>query len=175
MNKKIVVTLMAMVLVLGSTTFSYAEETAVTEAANAVTQAATAVTEIATDGELTSTLNDVLKGIIVGVTSTKDFLMEQLPDVVTQLLWWHGIKSAIIFVWGWLMILGAPVLIYKVSKSIEPNKDRWDGLWVLNVVGDIISLVLGLMILDIGDSLDWLMILVAPKLYLIEYAAQLVQ
>lgn len=152
--------------------------------------------------ELQNTANEVLRGILENAASAKEFLLEQAPDVVNQLLWWKGVESAIYF-----LILVALAVIPLISirrinnhiltrrkEAIEArkNKEPWtcfqgdarssiashefdiavgvpSWLGFLLLIPSLIFTCIAL------DNIDWLQILIAPKLYLLEYAASLVK
>lgn len=130
-------------------------------------------------------------GDITNATGTAlDFLAAEIPDVIQQLLVWHAIESFIWFFLG-LLLLASPWLAYwKWGGQGEPAEPRYgearyketlthgydgrisqDALFALTLCG-VIATLLGL-VLSMGN-LDWLKILVAPKLYLLEYARVLV-
>lgn len=119
------------------------------------------------------------------------FLVAEIPDVIQQLLVWHAIESLVWFLPG-LLFIAAPWFVYRRwggrGKPTEPKygEARYeatlthnytgtidgDGL-VFLILGSLVSLCLGFMLLMF--NLEWLQILVAPKLYLLEYARTLIR
>lgn len=132
-------------------------------------------------------------GDITNATGTAlDFLATEIPDVIQQLLVWHAIESFIWFFLG-VLLIAAPWLVYwRWGGRGEPtNEKNYNGETVYRetlthyrdgtVHSDaVFGLVLaGAVTTTAGflltmNSLEWLQILVAPKLYLLEYARVLV-
>nr|WP_251120017.1 hypothetical protein [Escherichia coli] len=109
-----------------------------------------------------------------GVDAAVSFSQSQIPDVVRQLLIWNFAASVIFSILGVLLFAGAQFGAWKVFKHL---RKRWrdDELWehpeiiIIAVVYIVTFAPLGWL------SLDWLKIWLAPKLYLIEYAASLMK
>lgn len=117
-------------------------------------------------------LRKVLTEILNGALTAKDFILAELPEVVQQLLLWKFWLSITYNVVGISISILSIVLarkLYKYIDGIESNTYDMDGVkWfsVLVLIPTIPALVEGL-------NLTWLQIWVAPKIYLIEYAASL--
>lgn len=131
-------------------------------------------------------------GDITNATGTTlDFLAAEIPDVIQQLLVWHAIES---FIWFFLgtLIIAAPWLVYwrwggrgaptepaysgeaRYEETLTHYRDgrmNDDALVALCIFGLVTS---GVGFTLVMSSLEWLQILVAPKLYLLEYARVLV-
>ena len=130
-----------------------------------------------------------------GIDASVSFLSAEIPDVINQLLLWYATKSAVQFFVGILFIaIGVKIFKMKISMSKESAKkayeygeswtryrlssqvtsieyDRIIGMpnfWKEKVSG-VFVVMFGVMWLNI----DWLQILIAPKIWLIEYASQL--
>lgn len=124
-------------------------------------------------------LQKVLAELIGSTIEAKDFLLSELPDVINQLLWWHGIKSLLSFAAAMVMAAIHVKVTKVVFRSIRDKNsylyktlEGWntsDALGFSALLGIILLIPSALLL-----SLDWLQILIAPKLYLIEYAAKLV-
>lgn len=119
------------------------------------------------------------------------FLVAEIPDVIQQLLVWHAIESLLWFLPG-ILLIAAPWFAYWCwggrGEPAEPyygetryvetfTHDRrgdidQDGVFAL-VLGGGIATVVGFTLLL--NNLEWLQILVAPKLYLLEYARVLLR
>jgi hypothetical protein len=166
-------------------------------------------------------LKEVLASIITNATAAKNFILEETPDVINQLLLWHGVKSGIMFV---LLLIIAGALFYFARKlhrrihnhvpmpliqaltskgysnrstsedrllaELERGKSEdelvksgdfshaiatiskysyseYNGVQYGLAVGGVFMIFISTM------CLSWLQILLAPKLYLLEYAAHL--
>lgn len=120
---------------------------------------------------LEQALVEILQKTVNALEAGVDFLSAQIPDVIPQLLMWHALKSGIVFGLGVIGMIFAVVLFnkalvaFKKAKTYD-NEGPGFGMF-LSVIGGIICFLIAY------NHLDWLQILVAPKLYLIEYAAEL--
>jgi hypothetical protein len=135
-------------------------------------------------------------GDITNATGTTlDFLAAEIPDVIQQLLVWHAIESFIWFFLG-LLLLASPWFVYwkwggrgeptgeadygggpRYKKTFTHNRlgevdGDGDGMFALMLVGAAATTVGFLITMN---NLEWLQILVAPKLYLLEYARVLLR
>lgn len=132
-------------------------------------------------------------GDITNATGTAlDFLAAEIPDVIQQLLIWHAIESLIWFLPG-LLLIAAPWLVYwrwggrgeptdpdaytgaaRYEETLTHYRDgtvHFDAVVGLVLAGAVTTTAGFLLTMN---SLEWLQILVAPKLYLLEYARVLV-
>ncbi len=107
------------------------------------------------------TLNQALKEILDAIIVTKDFVIEQAPDVVQQLLAWRFTISLV----GFVVLLLIFVVIWVISFFIRKNVDDGDEIFVIAIAGFASAIPLVLLPL----VCDWLKILIAPKLFIIEY------
>ncbi len=119
--------------------------------------------------QLQTALADLLGKANSGIDAGASFLQAQLPDVIQQLLMWKAVVSGLLFTLSIVGFIGITIAIIRVLR----NTEFWDG-------NDMPPsfLVAGFMsILYFAPALvwdiDWLQILLAPKIYLIEYAASL--
>lgn len=130
-----------------------------------------------------NTLEQALIKSIDGIQKTGTELVEalyqQAPEVVEQLLLWHGIEALIQFIVGILCLL-LIFIHYKIAcKVYEKNGvSEWGdsfGYWLPTVVSGILVLALSLGTMIDLINLKWLKIWLAPKVYLLEYLADLVK
>ena len=139
-------------------------------AASMASSVASSNTAQAMDNALANLINKS----VTGIDTATAFLSTQIPDVIQQLLIWHAVKSGLLFLVGVILFVVPIVAVYKGIK----NKSAW--IWdsrFHNVEATIVPACLvpifGVPL--IFSNMDWLQILVAPKLYLIEYAVHLVK
>lgn len=127
--------------------------------------------------ELQKALVEVINKTSKGVESGVEFLQRELPEVVQQILWWHAIHSAIFFVLGLMLLLYLPLKcrsLWQKWSAIEKENPRADvDGYVWGCAACLAGTLLGALMVLL--NLTWLKILIAPKLYLIEYAASLVK
>ena len=98
------------------------------------------------------------------INETKVFVSGELPDVIEQLLLWHNFKYASFVLLGCLLIVAA----YKLHKMLVDT----DGEDAFNYVAPAALGVIGL-VWSIVSFANLLKIWLAPKVYLLEYAATL--
>lgn len=126
-------------------------------------------------------LQKVLADIITRVTSGADaaiqFGKEQIPEVLKQLLIWNFTFSFLIWFSATAVIVGYIIWMltkfrwwFKNQRSTTTEQDA--AVTVLTVIWGFVSFI---MIFVFWCNLDWLKIWVAPKLYLLEYAASLIK
>ena len=94
------------------------------------------------------------------------FLSSEVPDLIRQLLLWHMSRAGVI-----ALIAGAVMyLFYRFCKYLH-KENAFDDAAPLVLLGGIIVIVAS--VFFIGCIMEILQIAIAPKLYLIEYAAKL--
>ena len=135
----------------------------------------------------------VAGGISQATGDATAFLVAEIPDVIQQLLVWHAIESLIWFLLGTL-ILASPWFVYwrwggrgeptgetdyngdfRYKKTLTHHRDgdiNQDGALALTL-GGVGATIAGFLLTM--NSLEWLQILVAPKLYLLEYAREIIR
>lgn len=152
MKKFIVLSMLAMAMV--STPVWAGEE--VVEKVTEVVQ------ELPSMNELT---NLALNELVTSFVTVKDFTVEQVPLVLKELLRWKFAVSLI----GFIACLLAPVGVFLISHKVTILAQAKD-FYALNALSLFI-----LIPLFECDTMDWLQIWLAPRVYLIEYAAELVK
>ncbi len=119
-------------------------------------------------------LTDLLQKASNGVDAAVSFSQAQIPDVIHQLLIWNFTTSLIFSILGVLLFTGAQIAAWKVFKHLR-KAWRHDEVWEHPEI-ILISAAYIITFAPLGWlSLDWLKIWLAPKLYLIEYAASLIK
>lgn len=129
--------------------------------------------------------NELLLSLIDKAQAGMEFASGQIPDVVNQLLMWHFAQSLIYSLIGLLLLFVSPLPAFYIFRRKEvEGKVVYGPGWSsggrvdLDAVGFTVVLTAitwtpGLGIVLLND--DWLKIWLAPKLYLLEYAASLVK
>ena len=123
-------------------------------------------------------LAEILKKGLETAEKTGNFIVEQSPDLIRQLLIWKTVEYSV------YVILGISLIIYfyrwtkKVSKEMKENEDDFEDYFmdsfanILIAIGQLSLLIIGMML--IAENLqDLIQIVFAPKIYLIEYSAKL--
>jgi len=146
--------------------------------------------------ELQNEAVSALKSIITSVTEAKEFVIGELPEVINQLLLWElsisivenliciiiMIISTLTIKWFWVPPkAGKSSMNYRWESKTKAHKDLKDAQWwqdsagcAISVIGTIL-LVIVLIVSLTCTNLVWLKIWLAPKIFLIEYAADLVK
>lgn len=109
----------------------------------------------------------ILAQMVEDVASVREFTIEQAPDIIQQLLLWKGVCSG---TWAALFAVVALVYYMWLCRSIKlspPSEDELPAAIFLALVGLIPA---GLFLFNM---LFLAKVLIAPKLFLIEYAAGL--
>jgi hypothetical protein len=137
--------------------------------------------------ETLTSLDKSLSTLINGATekgaALVDFLYAQAPEVINQMLLWHGIESFVFCIGGLFLIVVSPFIIAKViwfyknifEKHIDKDWNEHPGFlipsWVFGASMFLVSQINGWGLIN----LRWLKIWIAPKVYLLEYIAQMVK
>ena len=134
----------------------------------------------------------VAGGISQATGDATAFLVAEIPDVIQQMLVWHAIESLIWFLPG-VLLLASPWFVYwrwgGRGEPAEPyygearyvetlthdgrGKVDGDGVFGLLLLGGVVATFAGFALAM--NNLEWLQILVAPKLYLLEYARAIIR
>lgn len=126
-------------------------------------------------------LQKVLAELFNSVINAKDFLVAELPDYISQLLVWHMLHSLLL-----TMLSTATFVLMLLAPYFIQRSYRNRGFWYIFVGGDSDNLIpIGVvwffsfsgsfLIFRRWSNLDWLQIMVAPKVWLVEYAASLIK
>lgn len=130
-------------------------------------------------------LTKIVTKINTGAGTAWDFLKDQTPDVVQQLLLWHGIKSFIAFCLSILFITVGFIVtarLFKYSKKLSAkSKERckkssysyydptpFFAMWLVPL-----GVCIFVTPLAVFENLAWLQIWVAPKVWILEYIKNL--
>lgn len=123
---------------------------------------------------LDQALSEVLQKAVTGVEQGVDFLSAQLPDVVHQLLMWKMAESIVYN----LLAVGVTLFTIwcwgKFNAAIKEDGFNEDAGPPILICGGAITIITAVFVM-LALNLDWLKIWLAPKVYLIEYAASLVK
>jgi len=118
--------------------------------------------------ELQKALSEILNKANNGIDSSGEFLAGELPEVISQLLLWHGVKSAAMCFFG---VVFCVVWVWANKKQYDFAKEN-DLLNNPLMMFNVFQLPFVFIPL-VAFNLVWLQIWIAPKIFLIEYAAKL--
>lgn len=125
-------------------------------------------------------LQQAMSRMLDGLDATVTFLSGEIPDVIHQLLLWYAVKYGIEMLFGIAILVGYITVAlwgFKKARAFESEatySDSWLGYSTLAIASGAVGL-LTLALAAYLINLQWLQILIAPKLWLIEYAAKLVK
>lgn len=112
----------------------------------------------------------VLQKALEVAEKTGDFVTDQAPDVVHQLLVWKLASSVLVAA---VLLFVAAIfarLVYRATKWKDDDRDAQAACVVAGTVGAALCGAAG-----VSAAITALQIWLAPKVYLIEYAASLVK
>lgn len=121
--------------------------------------------------QLQKALAELLGKANDGIDTAGEFLASELPEVIQQLLMWHGIKSFVELIFGIFLIL--MILVYAKVAPEHIDKIEDSEVSALAIVLSIIVCIAAFILSLFKMNLEWLQIWIAPKVWLIEYAAKL--
>lgn len=111
------------------------------------------------------------------LSTATNFMVDQLPDVVSQLLMWKMVESLIGCLFWVVLIVGFTALaVYSSKYTMKKVECRdWDAVSYVGLILLAITLACLIGVSSEKLNLTWLQIWIAPKIYLIEYASSLVK
>ena len=123
-------------------------------------------------------LAEILKKGLETAEKTGNFIVEQAPDLIRQLLIWKTVEYSIYVIMGISLIIYFHRWTKKVTKEMKEKKDDYEDYFMssfpnfLIAVGQISFLIIGIVLIA-ANLHSLIQIVFAPKIYLIEYTAQL--
>ena len=123
-------------------------------------------------------LAEILKKGLETAEKTGNFIVEQAPDLIRQLLIWKTVEYSIYVIMGISLIIYFHRWTKKVTKEMKEKKDNYEDYFMssfpnlLIAVGQISFLIIGIVLIAVNLH-SLIQIVFAPKIYLIEYTANL--
>jgi hypothetical protein len=130
-----------------------------------------------------NTLEKALIKSIDGIQKTGTELVEalyqQAPEVVEQLLMWHGVESLILCIVA-ILSLALPFVYCKVANYLfqKLGVAEWrdeSSFWIPTVFTGLVLFGITLGCFFNYVNIKWLKIWLAPKVYLLEYLAEMMK
>ena len=126
------------------------------------------------NGELQEVILEMLGSVTSAASTATGFLTGEIPLYVQELLLWHGWYSAVICVIGAVILVAGLTIDIKVFQSVNQNSSEWTGDdWFIYAVFGLIPRALIYIPSLFALNLTWLQIWIAPRVFLVEYAAKL--
>ena len=131
----------------------------------------------------TNTYEEALARFINGTLDAADkvgqFAVAELPQFITEALHWYFAYNLILFIVGVVAAIILLVLDYKLFKVAKKFSDEQEDLFAVGFVWGLMGTIFRFIAWGAGVgnliNLQWLKIWIAPKLWLIEYAARLLK
>jgi len=121
------------------------------------------------DKELLEQILPIVEKTKEGILKGVEVAQEQMPELINQIYAWRFTISLLGFLLGLLLIIATfiiPIILYKKLKVAE---EEGCGLVFLGYM-----LIVPFTAICV-ENLDWLKILTAPKLFLVEYISNLIK
>jgi len=129
--------------------------------------------------ELQNQLAQVIKATKDGALQAADFIKEQAPEYVEQLLTFSLVVSLIQFVISLALLAMGVFFTFKLPTIYKYNNEEASYCWSVENAGRfwmifvmaVVGIIVGLALIDF----TWLKILIAPKLFLVEHVKSLIK
>lgn len=114
--------------------------------------------------------------ILQSVVSAKNFLVSEIPDVVSQLIQWKIVESSAmvaISLFAIVVLIVNWILIVNVSKEWAENHDELASFWL---GGSVVATVIGVVVcpaMVVIKTFELVQLWIAPKVWLLEYSKEL--
>ena len=120
--------------------------------------------------ELQKALGELLSKANNGIDAASGFLVAELPEVIQQLLMWSAVSLSVrVFIFAILSVVAFKAGSYSLAKKIEAGRYSE---WIVGVIFSSIAFCIFITI-SIVCFFGALKIYIAPKVWLLEYAANL--
>jgi len=115
--------------------------------------------------KLENALTEILNKTVDGVESSISFLSDELPELINQILMWYAVESFIWFMLGVCMVAIPTAKRKSIKEWFTGDTDI--EIKAFSCIGWFIYCLATILFLSLNHI--WLKILIAPKLFLIEY------
>lgn len=130
----------------------------------------------APQSDMDKALVTAINGLIEGATATKDFVVEQAPDVIRQFLTWKFAEAAVWAAFGAIimgLVIFGNTVVWKITSTEDWEREAFG--WRFFTFGISLVAFVPSVLCTIKNGLIMLKISVAPKVFLLEYAASLIK
>ena len=139
-------------------------------------------------------LSELITKVTQGTDAAIEFSKQQIPDILQQLLMWRFIENLLSFLIPLVLLIIFATITHRFWKIVPKQQSRDnDGYhpwipdeyrardatlhfkwWFQGYISPCFTAIM-LIIFTFNTNLVWLKIWIAPKLYLLEYAASLIK
>lgn len=126
--------------------------------------------------ELQTQLAGVISALANTVQKTADFTVEQLPDIVTQYVAYGRVQATTVTVSFVILLVAFLVLLFRygVFAQQDPDRHYWSDVRIASFWVGSTGSVIAFLCLAITTS-DFIMVWLAPKVWLLKSLANLVK
>lgn len=131
-----------------------------------------------TMSETDKQLAEILKKGLETAEQTGNFIVEQAPDLIRQLLIWKTVEHAVIFSIGIALLIFFFKWTKKVGREMKEKDYDFEDYFmdsfanIMIALGYLSAFIAGIIMIG-GNLQNLIQIVFAPKIYLIEYTAKL--
>ena len=123
--------------------------------------------------EMEKAVIELIKGAVANAEQAKQFILSETPEFVQQLLLWKAMTSVLLCLIG--VALAALAVWYRrntkgLLEEAESESEKSNISFVRTLV---LCGIVFLSVFVVFENMEWLQIWIAPKVYLVEYAASL--
>jgi len=111
-------------------------------------------------------MSELEQALIKHVQDTKDFMLEQLPDIYQQIITWGILSNSLSLLTCIVLSLLLSVYLYHKFKKISKNEGVDDALYFLTPIG--LFAAIGAIIWAYSCIENLLMLCITPKIYLLK-------
>lgn len=138
--------------------------------------------------QLQQSVAEILNRAISGIDSSVAFMQSELPEVIEQLLMWYAVRGVIMVIIGLCLTIPFILIVKKITNECIMDATK-SSFWVdvykhpdnaISVEAMILAVPAGFLsfigaIIALCNVMDPIQIWIAPKIWLMEYAATLVK
>lgn len=119
--------------------------------------------------QLENVMADAIKDAHGSIGQATNFVLEQMPDLVQQAMLWHAFSSFCIM----CFCICYCIFYIRFIKNFDENllNEDTEIIHVITIMTGFVGFLFSF--LFIFFNFDWLQIIIAPKLWLVEFAARL--
>jgi hypothetical protein len=118
-------------------------------------------------------LDKILNFVEQTATKAGDFVVEQTPLFVQELLAWNFTIDLIWFVIGVVSLLIIPLVLFLAVKATKTDPVNSENYFGVAAVISAVCLSVGIPLAT--TNLDWIKIKIAPRVWLVEYTKDFIK
>jgi len=126
---------------------------------------------------LIEAVTNMVNGVSGAAGQATDFVLEQAPLVIQELILWKRVEHTLWLAISIVLLIALAFFVWKnvvkISSIISEGDDPFPRV-MCTAVGGVVSLIIGLEML-FSNLTPCLQVWLAPRLYLIEYAADILR